>query len=256
MVDFIQLELFLLVLARITAFLVISPIFALKGVPALVKIGLGLLLSLLIFPGIQPGLEQASVSAPDFTMKIMREVLMGLTLGFVALLVFNSMVMAGKIMDLECGFMMSTLLDPQTGAGVTLLGQFLYVLGLLLFLTLDAHHLLLRLLANSFRLIPLEAAVFSPELTGQIWKIFIDIFSLAFQIATPLLVVLVTSDLVLSLIARSVPQLNVFMIGLPLKAGLGILTLSLLVPFLLTIFSSLLTVMEKDILLVMQLFRP
>jgi len=148
------------------------------------------------------------------------------------------------------------LLDPQTGSRVTLLGQYLYVFGLLLFLQLDAHHLLLRLLADSFRFVPLNTTLITTKITWQIWQTFIGMFSLAFQIAAPLIVLLLASDLVLSLIARSVPQLNVFMVGFPLKAGLGILILNLMIPLFLTLFGYLLTVLERDMLTVMQILKP
>lgn len=253
--DFTAYAAFLLVLCRLTAFMVVAPFFSFRQAPVLVKIGLGLLLAYLIFPFVSfETLEVTRGTAAGFLylLLVIKETLVGLALGFVASLIFQAVVTAGQLMDLESGFAFANLLDPQTGTETTLLGEYLNVLALLLFLELNGHHQLLQALLQSFALIPLGTAAFTEPLVASVVRIFGGVFALAFRIAAPLIIVLLVSDVTLALLARTVPQLNVFILGFPLKAGLGILVLSLVLPFLGVVLGEAFDRIPKDLALVMK----
>ncbi|MBS3943756.1 MAG: flagellar biosynthetic protein FliR, partial [Dethiobacter sp.] len=156
------------------------------------------------------------------------------------LLFFSLFVNAGQMIDLSSGLMLSAVFDPQFGGQVTFMGQFYYLLALVFYLTLNGHHYLLQALAGSFRVIPPGRGLVAPELTGGLIRLFADIFTLAFQIVAPVVIILLIVDLALGLIAKTVPQVHVFIEGLPLKIALSLLILALLVPLTGAVWESLL----------------
>jgi flagellar biosynthetic protein FliR len=150
------------------------------------------------------------------------------------------------------GLGMASLFDPQNAATTTIMGQFFAILGLLLFFQLDGHHTLLLALQESFRLLPLGGVHFDGNIIWTVVKLFSGMFSLAVRIAVPVIVVLLIADLALSLIARTVPQLNVFILGFPLKIGLGLLVLIAILPLLATVFRNLFSQIEHDLALLLR----
>jgi flagellar biosynthetic protein FliR len=154
------------------------------------------------------------------------------------------------------GLAMSSLFDPQNATSTTVVSRFLYILGLLLFFQLNGHHTLLLYLQASFCHLPLGGVSFDGTMTWVVVKLFGAMFALALRIALPIIAVLLVSDLALCLVARTVPQLNVFILGFPLKAGLGVLTLIAILPLLLTVFTNLFSQMEQDLALVLRGLSP
>jgi flagellar biosynthetic protein FliR len=226
----------------------VGPLFALRPVPALVKAGAALVLAYLLAPVVR--LPEIPGEAGVFALVVAGEVLVGLALGYAATLALHAFRVAGQLVDLETGLAMASLLDPETGAGVTLLGEFFYLLGLLLLLLMDGHHGLLRALADSFELVPPGTAAWSGGLAAEIARRFAAMFALALRLAAPVMAVLVVSDVALALVSRTVPQLNVFMLGFALKAGLGLVALILVLPLLAQAFGPVLRLMEESMAVV------
>ncbi|MHB1419369.1 MAG: flagellar biosynthetic protein FliR [Bacillota bacterium] len=250
MLDVAQVEIMLLILARMASFMVSSPIFSLGGIPALVKIGLAVLLTILLYPviGNQVVVPQNLIS---LAIVLLGEVMVGLALGFVASLAFHGIRIAGELVDLHIGFSMANLLDPFSHFSTTLVGQFLYMWGTLLFLIINGHHSLLAAMARSYQIIPVAGATYHNQLTEEVVHLFAGTFALAFRVAAPFLAVLIISDLALGLIARTVPQLNVFMLGMPVKVVLALGGLSIAFPLLAIAMGGMFSQMEKDLLMIM-----
>lgn len=246
--DLAQWQFLLLIFARTSSFVAVSPLFGLRHVPPLLKAGSAMVLAMLVAPVVATGQGEMPLAA--YTLSLVGEVLVGLALGYTTTLIFNAIRVAGQLVDLQTGLVMAELLDPETGAGTSLLGEFFYLFGLLLLLQMDGHHGLLRALADSFRLVPPGAAVWQGALAQEMARLFAGMFALAFRLAAPLVAVLVVSDVALALVARTVPQLNVFMLGFPLKAGLGVAVLIVLLPLLAAAFGRVLGLMEQDMVLV------
>ncbi|GAW92932.1 flagellar biosynthetic protein FliR [Calderihabitans maritimus] len=255
MIDFNYWVALLLIMVRTTAFLVASPLFSLRNIPALVKVGLGVLLAFLLSPAVPKNLPE-TVELLDYVLWVANESLVGLFLGFLASLVFASLRVAGELADIQMGFGTASLLDPQNSMQVTLMGQFYHLLALLLFVLLNGHHQLLLALADSFRLVPLGQIGLKGMVALEVVKIFAGMFALAFRVAAPILAVLLMSDVALAMVARTVPQLNVFILGFPLKAGLGMLTASLIIPLLAGLLSDIFYQMEKDLGLIIRGLAP
>ncbi|GFN24135.1 flagellar biosynthetic protein FliR [Thermanaeromonas sp. C210] len=249
-----QVEAFFLVLVRLTSFMMTAPFFSIRNVPVLTKAGWGALLAVFLFPAVLPAVQgdQAWGTPLVYSLAVVNEALAGLALGYIANLLFTAVRVAGEILDLNMGLAMANLLDPQNAAPSTLLGQFFALLGLFLFLALDGHHALLLALRESFRLLPLGGVPFTEELVENVVGLWSSMFLWALRLVLPVLVVLVVADISLSLVARTVPQLNVFILSFPLKVGLGLLTLIVFLPLLATAVGNLVAQMERDLALILK----
>lgn len=253
MIDLSDWMVILLLTARLTAFTSIAPFYGIRGVPPALKGAFGLLLAVLLFPIVQQPETLAGLELLTFVLLLLGEVLVGLAIGYVASLVFASIKIAGQLIDVQMGLAMASLFDPQSGSQNTIVGQFLDTLGILLFMLIDGHHRLLAALAKSYELIPLgNFRSFEGALVQEIVRIFGGTFILGLKIAAPVIAVLIVVDVTLGLVARTVPQLNVFILGFPLKIGLGILTLAVVAPLLATVCNSIFGIIEKDLFVIMR----
>jgi flagellar biosynthetic protein FliR len=150
-------------------------------------------------------------------------------------------------MDIQMGFFMANLFDPAMGHQATISSRFLYLLGMVLFLILDGHHVLIAGLARSYELVPLTGAALDGTTTLAVVKIFARMVALAVQIAAPVVAVVLIIDICLGLLGRTAPEMNIFMLGFPLKIALGILTLSVMVPLFGVVFRAMVRMMEQDL---------
>ena len=153
-------------------------------------------------------------------------------IGHTAYLLFTGIQMAGQIVDIQAGFGLVNVVDPTSNTQVSILGQFYQVIALLFFLAIDGHHILIRAVGDSFALIP--AGGFSwltqANMAGPLLSDFFSrLFIIAFQVAAPSIATLFLVNLTMGLLSRTIPQMNVFIVGLPLNVliGLGFTFLSL-----------------------------
>jgi len=232
-----QLPVFLLVFARITAFFVTAPFFSLRNVPGPFKIALGFLMALISFQYV-PALDPIPMNL-TFAVHIVKEVLVGVILGLICEVMFAAVRVAGGLMDMQMGLSMANVIDPQTGAYIPVTGNFKNILATLYFFSIDGHHMLIRGVISSYQAIPLDrlwAPFGSEQVMMTAVKVFLQMFLSAFMIAAPLVVALFLVDVALGIIAKSVPQFNIFVVGLPIKLLAGFLLLLVLMPaFLLTL---------------------
>jgi len=218
-----------LIMTRIIGFFLIVPFFGSVQIPARVKAGLALFLTLLLLPVIEGSPAQPPVPL-EFALLIINEMLAGVLLGFLVFITFSAVQLAGQFIDLRMGFALVNVLDPQSGEQIPLAGQLKTILATLFFLSLQGHHFLLRGLARSFDALDLGQA-FPILISGEfIMRVAGDMFLISFMIALPIIASLFISDIVFGFLARTIPQINMFSVGLPTKILVGILILSLTVP--------------------------
>jgi len=219
--------------------MVTSPIFSLPGVPAQVKVGLAVLTAWLLYPAVAGTAVPQEIWA--YLEAVLAETLAGLLMGLVSTMAVSAIQIAGGLLDLEMGFAMGALFDPLAGSQVTLMGRFFNVMAMLLLLVTDGHHALLLALADSFSMVPLGTLEITSFLTWQVIGVFTGMFGLALRLAAPILAVLLMADLALGLVARTVPQINVFILGFPLKAGLGTLITAVSLPLMAEVIGEILS---------------
>lgn len=216
LIDMARLPGFLLIFARVTSFFVMLPIFSYRNIPTRHKIGFSLFLAWIMF---------YTVDVPIFIMNgeyfllLLKEIVVGLFIGFIAYLMLSAVQIAGGFIDFQMGFAIANVIDPQTGAQSPLIGQYFYTMVILFLLTVDAHHLLLDGVFYSYQYIALDQYIpFEKEsIPAFLIDTFNHMFVIAFQMAIPIVGCLFLVDVALGIVARTVPQLNVFVVGLPLK---------------------------------------
>lgn len=234
---FMYFPIFLLIFVRMSAFFVAAPFFSIKGVPSQFKIALAFLMALISFPLI-PMQTQIALDF-SFVLHVIKEALVGVILGYICELMFVAVQVAGGLMDMQMGLAMANVIDPKTGAYVPITGNFKNILAVLYFFSINGHHMLIRGLIKSYEAIPLEAvwaAFGSEQVLMTAVKVFQNMFLSAFMMASPIVVALFLVDVSLGIIAKSVPQFNIFVVGLPIKMLAGFLLLIVVMPaFLLTL---------------------
>ncbi|WP_153123723.1 flagellar biosynthetic protein FliR [Peribacillus tepidiphilus] len=216
---------FLLVFVRVTSFFVTMPIFSYRTIPTTHRIGFSFFLAWIMYYTLE--IPELSI---DYTyyLLIIKEALVGIIIGFFAYVIMSAIQIAGGFIDFQMGFAIANVIDPQTGVQSPLIGQYLYTFALLFLLATNGHHLLLDGIYYSYQFIPLDQ-VFIPfgdeNLLKFVVRSFNSAFIIAFQLAIPVVGSLFIVDVVLGILARTVPQLNIFVVGLPLKIGISFLVL-------------------------------
>jgi flagellar biosynthetic protein FliR len=218
---------FLLMFCRITSFFVASPVFSIREVPVPFKIGLGFFVSLIVY--LANGSRFQAPMDATYLLYVIHEILAGLLLGYLFYLFFTVAQISGAFVDLQMGFGMANIIDPMTGVTVPLTGNFKYFLLLAIFLAMNGHHFMLAALMDSYQWLPpfgeLFAAIEAGGLTEQLVRSLVMTFILGFQLAAPIMVAMFLTDTGIGFLAKTAPQFNVFVIGLPLKLLIGMFVL-------------------------------
>ncbi len=216
-----------MVFVRVTTVLLTAPLFSNRTVPAPVKIGLAALLSFLILP--LPGAHLVAVPTEilPFALMVGQEVLIGVVIGFVSNLIFVGVGIAASMIGIQSGFRAASLFNPFTNISTSALDQFYSLVAIALFLSIDGHHMLIRALFRTFDVAPIGTFTLSAVTMERIVVLTNQVFAIGVTLSLPVVGTLLLTDVGLGLIARAVPQIQVFFVGLPLKVGLGFVTLAL-----------------------------
>ena len=220
-----KLTIFLLILVRISAFFVTVPFFSYKTIPTKVRITLAVVLSWMMYYTLD--VKPFDIDG-EYILLILKEAVVGISIGLIGYLIMSAIQIAGGFIDFQMGFAIANVIDPQTGAQSPLMGQFFNTLALLVLIGTDGHHLLLDGIYYSYQYIPMDhvwPAFGSSDLPRFILKTFGTLFGIAFQMSVPIVATLFLVDIALGITARTVPQLNIFVVGFPLKIGVSFIVL-------------------------------
>lgn len=227
---------FLLVLFRVSGMLVSSPLVSMQSIPQRTKVGLAAVVALLLFPIYGTQLT-VPVNLIQFALLVLQESLIGLLLGFTVRLVFASVQMAGEYISLQMGLSIASVIDPITQTQSPVIGQVFFYFAAFLFLSLNIHHALFAAVDRSFHWLPLGHFIGEGRLTAGLMAermihLGSEVFVLALMVGVPVMGVLLCTEIALGFVAKVMPQMNIFMVGLPLKVGLGFLLLQSSLPYL------------------------
>ena len=222
---------------RILALVATAPFFGARGIPAATKIGFAFLLTILVAPLVGP-LPQVPPASGQGLFIVVQQLMIGFAMGLAIRVVFSAIEMAGHIMGLQMGLGFATFFDPQNSAQVPVMGQFLGIVAMLLFLAINGHLLVITALVESFQVLPIGLHPLASEgwRTLALWGG--EIFRGGVMIALPVIAVLMMVNVALAILTRAAPQLNIFAVGFPLTLAVGFVVISLSVSYLLPIFSS------------------
>lgn len=226
----INLILFLLVLVRWAGFIMLAPILGGRAVPVYIKLALSISLAAVVYPIIAAG-HTPPADPFNYAMLMLRETMIGLCMGFISQQILFILQGAGHIIDTQLGFSMGNLIDPINSAPAPLTGNFKVILATMLLLSTNAHHYLIAALVRSYDYVQLLGGGSSPTLSQFGVNFLTATFVGAVRIALPVAGVLLLTEIALGFAARALPQMNVFMLGFPLKIGLGFLLMLWLVPY-------------------------
>jgi len=240
-----------LVFIRVLSFLMVAPAFSSRSVPAQAKIGFAALLAFALLPGPEARLSALPQEVTPFLIVMGQEIVIGVLIGLVANLAFMALQMAGQIVGLQLGFGTAHLFDPLSASQASLVDQFYLILATLLFFTLNGHHALLLALQRTLDLVPPGQLIMSALIAERLIAVTANLFVAAVRIALPVMGSLMLADGVLALVARVIPQMSIFFVALPLKVGLGLLTIGLALPTMLAAFNRLAAGMGRDLLLIL-----
>jgi len=241
------LPMFALVLIRTASVLFFSPIYSKASMPLMVKIGLALVIAFAIFPTIGSSPTVLPDNMIDFILVVFKELAIGFLIGYVATLAFAAFVMGGGLISSEMGLTMAELVDPLTGDRVSPIAQLLQIVALILFFSINGHHWLINALILSYKTVPITGFIEMGSSVGKIIDLFNGLFIAAIKIAAPIMIVLGLTVVVAGFLARSTPEINIFLIIFPMKILVGFLLLTIMFPFITRAIQYLLDLLHKDI---------
>jgi len=222
---------FMMVLARISAFFIVLPVFGWKSIPVRIKAAIAVLMTIFFSMMTPLAIEPRQISVLEAVLLIANEATYGLALGLIVFLVFTAVQFSGRIIEREMGLAMAEILDPLTGERAQPLGMLLEVIFILLFLSANGHHLFLLIISRSFEAFPAGSIPTIPVLASGIIKAGPVLFVGGLRLAAPMLAAFLVLMVALAVLARIAPETNILFISFPLRVGLGLLMAAIFLPF-------------------------
>jgi flagellar biosynthetic protein FliR len=223
-----HLDYVFLLFIRVSGILLSSPIFGRKTMPNLAKIG---------FCGVLTVVFLASVPAPQtypvygtllaYVLICLRELLFGAAMGFVLTTMFNVAMTAGSMIDYQIGFSMANIYDPENNAQTPLTGNFLNIMLLITFFLMDGHLKLIEVLYRTLTVVPVGTAMAAPDILWAAAEVMSRAFIISVMVAMPVMAAGIMTEVALGVMIKTVPQMNMFVVGIPLKIIIGLIAMLL-----------------------------
>lgn len=218
-------------LTRILGLIAAAPLFGHAAVPVPVKLVLGTLLAMIIAPAL-PALPAADPMSLAGLLILLREMLIGLAMGVTMRIVFAAIEMAGEVASMTMGLGFASFFDPLTAGRSSAVSQFLVLISTMAFMAANVHLVLLQALAESFITMPVAATPLAGGGPLELARWGARIFSAGLQLSLPIVAALLITNIALGILTRAAPQLNLFALGFPITLGVGLLLISLTLPYL------------------------
>lgn len=244
---------FLLLFCRISGLFIAAPILSTAAIPRQSKVAMAVILAFIVYTVLPDSpLPLNNIHPLTYAILIAGEVTVGYIMGFVASLIFVAIQFGGRLIDVVMGMHIASAMNPLTRERQSLIGQLQYLIVILLFLQLNGHHLLIRGMLDSFTLLPLGAVRFGPTFIQAFMAILYHGFLAGMQLAIPVMGTLFLIDFSLGIIAKGVPQMNVFLTGMPLKATVGFITMFLAFSYYGAFFTNIPRLMYDQLMLIVR----
>lgn len=218
-----EIKAFLLALVRVGALLLVFPFYNERAVPALLKAGLALLITLLVFPLVETAGIQFPGTLIGMVILVTGELIFGMTIGLLVHVFFEGVRMMGQLVGFQTGFAIANVIDPQSGIQISIFSNVAYFVALILFLTLNGHHILLQAVRDSFEIIPVGAFRLAPKSLLANMSRYGDLFVIAIKMGAPAIAVLLLTKVAFGLITKLIPQMNIMIVAFPVQIVIGLL---------------------------------
>lgn len=247
----LQFVLFMLLFLRATSVIVLAPVMGHTAVPVQTKVGLGVFMALLLYPVMTARGIHVDLALGALAVMALQEVVTGLAIGFASGLIFAGVQAAGELVGFDLGLSLATAFDPDTGPN-NVIGTFLYLVMVLVFLLLNGPQFILQALVLSYDAVPLGGLVVTAGSVDQLLAMSGLIFVIGMKCAAPVVVASFLMNLALAVLARVAPQVNVFIISFPIKIAVGVAVLMAAAPILVYAFRELLLHFEEELVLLVR----
>ena len=218
---------FIVIFARTASIIAFAPILGAKNIPAQLKALLAFLISIIFTIFLSPLEYSPETTTAGLIIQLAGEASIGAAIGFAATLFFEIIIFAGYIIDYMIGFGFINIVDPQSGSSISIFAFFYSFLGLVLFLLIDGHHILIEVMLRSYELIPVFGADMSEMSMDKMTTLAAAIFYVGFQVAAPIFIVMFMIDFTLGMISKTVPQLQILVVGFPVKIACGLMAIGI-----------------------------
>ena len=219
-----HVDFFLLILVRVTGFVYTAPFFSMKNIPMRVKVGISCLLTMILF-AILPNQTFHYESNYEYIFLIGKEAIIGMIIGFFANIGYYILSLVGHMIDTEIGFAMVSTLDPVTNIQVTITSNLYTYLIMLMMMVTDLHHYFIKAFVDTYTIIPVGEGRINPNLYELMVSFMMNYFIIGFRIVLPVFGAILIVNVVLGILAKVAPQMNMFVIGMQLKILVGLIVL-------------------------------
>lgn len=250
-----QFQIFLIVLSRVTGFVGAIPVFFSGQTPPQVKVGLAVSSTLVLFPLMSEQITLPTLTIVPFLLLILSEFLLGVLLGLVARMIFTAVEFGATVIGYQMGFAAANVFDPQNERQISLISQFQNVFAIMIFFAINGHHVFFRTAVTSYQILPPGQFNYSGNAIPYLFELASHMFQIGAQFSAPVLVVLLLSGLILGILARIFPQLNVFMLSFPLNIGISFVVIALTLSLLAMLISREFDQLGERILNILTLLR-
>ena len=220
-----EVIIFALVLSRIAGIFAAMPVFGGHRVPLRIKVVTVVMITLVCFPSLKIIIPETPTDVFALGALLLREVMVGLILAFITQIIFSAVEFSGQILGMQMGFTMSSIIDPSMGNQTQIMSVMQTLLATLMFFSLNIHHIFIRAIIDSFSTIPIGGWHLNAEIISFLVRRTTDVFIIGVRLAAPVMVSLLLTSVALGIMARSFPQMNIFMISMPLNIGIGFVVL-------------------------------
>lgn len=217
-------------LMRVIGLLVAEPILGNPNVPRRVKVGLALLITLVLAP-LLPAMPRVDPASATGVLIAIQQLMIGLAMGFTLRIALTAVETAGQLAGLQMGLGFAVFFDPQTSAQTAVVGQFLGLLAILVFLGADGHLMVISALAESFTTMPITVEPMQAAGLRVVVEWGGEIFRTGVIISLPIIGALLIANVAVGIMTRAAPQLNIFAVGFPITLAVGLLSLWIAIPF-------------------------
>jgi flagellar biosynthetic protein FliR len=225
-----QMLLFFLVLVRMSSFIVSWPVFGVETISAPIKILFAVTLALMVFPTLEFTVEQKAAVEQSIIMMGVKEAAIGLLMGALARFFFFAFQIAGELVSLSIGLSSAQMFNPALGGQVSSIEQFYLAFATLFYLAANGHHFLLSGLVDSFRVVPISAELLKTGEMKNISMFVSQVVLIGLQFSAPILVSILVVNLVMGVVGKTVPQMNVLVTSFPINILVGFTVLILTLP--------------------------
>lgn len=239
-------QIFLLIFVRISSFIFVCPVLSSSLIPARGKIIFALLLSYIIYPSISFHDFTSAVTLFQIILMISHEVFVGMILGFIGTIIFEAIRVAGEVAGMQSGFGIVSVMDPQNQQQLSIISIFLYLIATILFVVSGGLNYLIAIIYKSFKIIHIGNTNIIPVLSLHIASFFDSMINEAIKLILPITTIVLTINIVMGILSRAVPRIQVFLMAFPLNLLFSMLIMVLVMPVYFEMMDNLFSTLYKS----------